>query len=38
MTKMVIVMVGHYIECREGYDRLLDMESFGGQIRDLNDD
>jgi succinate dehydrogenase/fumarate reductase flavoprotein subunit len=30
--------IGHYIECREGYDRLLDMESFGGQIRDLNDD
>ena len=25
---------GHYIECREGYDRLLDMESFGGKIRD----
>ena len=24
----------HYIECREGYDRLLDMESFGGKIRD----
>lgn len=26
--------IGHYIECREGYDRLLDMESFGGKIRD----
>lgn len=24
----------HYIGCREGYDRLLDMESFGGKIRD----
>lgn len=24
----------HYIECREGYDRLLDIESFGGKIRD----
>ena len=26
--------ISHYIECREGYDRLLDMESFGGKIRD----
>ncbi len=26
--------IGHYIECQEGYDRLLDMESFGGKIRD----
>jgi succinate dehydrogenase/fumarate reductase flavoprotein subunit len=26
--------IGHYIECREGYDQLLDMESFGGKIRD----
>ena len=24
----------HYIECREGYDRLLDMERFGGKVRD----
>lgn len=24
----------HYIGCREGYDRLLDMEQFGGKIRD----
>lgn len=24
----------HYIGCREGYDRLLDMERFGGKIRD----
>ncbi|MGN0159459.1 MAG: FAD-dependent oxidoreductase [Brotaphodocola sp.] len=26
--------IAHYIECREGYDRLLDMETFGGKIRD----
>jgi len=26
--------IGHYIECREGYDRLLDMEKMGGKIRD----
>ena len=26
--------IAHYIECREGYDRLLDMESFGGKIRE----
>lgn len=24
----------HYIGCREGYDRLVDMEGFGGKIRD----
>lgn len=30
--------IGHYIECREGYDRLLDMESFGGKIRDIDDE
>ena len=24
--------IGHYIECREGYDRLLDMESFEGKL------
>ena len=24
--------IAHYIECREGYDRLLDMESFGGKV------
>lgn len=30
--------IGHYIECREGYDRLLDMESFGGKIRDVDDE
>lgn len=28
----------HYIECREGYDRLLDIESFGGKIRDTDDE
>lgn len=26
--------ISHYIECREGYDRLLDMEQYGGKIRD----
>lgn len=26
--------IAHYIECREGYDRLLDIEDFGGKIRD----
>ena len=26
--------IAHYIECREGYDRLLDLEAFGGKIRD----
>lgn len=26
--------IAHYIECREGYDRLLDIERFGGKIRD----
>lgn len=30
--------IAHYIECREGYDRLLDMESFGGKIRDTEDE
>lgn len=30
--------IAHYIECREGYDRLLDMESFGGKIRDTDGD
>ena len=29
--------IAHYIECREGYDRLLDLESFGGKIRDTED-
>ena len=26
--------IGHYIETREGYDRLLDLEAMGGKIRD----
>jgi len=26
--------IAHYIETREGYDRLLDIESYGGKIRD----
>ena len=26
--------IAHYIECREGYDRLLDLERFGGKVRD----
>jgi succinate dehydrogenase/fumarate reductase flavoprotein subunit len=26
--------IAHYIECREGWDRLLDLEAFGGKIRD----
>jgi len=26
--------ISHYIECREGYDRLLDIEKMGGKIRD----
>ncbi|MDY3919197.1 MAG: FAD-dependent oxidoreductase [Candidatus Limivivens sp.] len=30
--------IAHYIECREGYDRLLDMERFGGKIRDTEDE
>lgn len=30
--------IAHYIECREGYDRLLDLESFGGKIRDTEDE
>lgn len=30
--------IAHYIECREGYDRLLDMETFGGKIRDTEDE
>ncbi|MFX0007837.1 MAG: FAD-dependent oxidoreductase [Promethearchaeota archaeon] len=29
--------ISHYIECREGYDRLLDLEQFGGKIRDTED-
>ncbi len=30
--------IAHYIECREGYDRLLDLEKCGGKIRDTNDE
>ena len=30
--------IAHYIECREGFDRLLDLESFGGKIRDTEDE
>jgi succinate dehydrogenase/fumarate reductase flavoprotein subunit len=30
--------ISHYIECREGYDRLLDIEKMGGKIRDLDDE
>lgn len=30
--------IAHYIECREGYDRLLDMEAFGGKIRDTENE
>jgi succinate dehydrogenase/fumarate reductase flavoprotein subunit len=26
--------ISHYIECREGWDRLLDIEEMGGKIRD----
>jgi succinate dehydrogenase/fumarate reductase flavoprotein subunit len=26
--------ISHYIECREGYDRLLDIERMGGKVRD----
>jgi succinate dehydrogenase/fumarate reductase flavoprotein subunit len=29
--------ISHYIECREGYDRLLDLEKMGGRIRDVED-
>ena len=30
--------ISHYIECREGYDRVLDIESFGGKVRDTEDE
>ena len=30
--------IAHYIECREGYDRVLDLEGFGGKVRDTDDD
>lgn len=28
----------HYITCREGWDRLADLETFGGKIRDTEDE
>ncbi len=30
--------ISHYIECREGWDRLLDIEKMGGKIRDTEDE
>ena len=30
--------ISHYIECREGFDRLLDIEKMGGKIRDTDDE
>lgn len=30
--------ISHYIECREGYDRLVDLEKIGGKIRDTEDE
>ena len=30
--------ISHYIECREGYDRLVDLERMGGKIRDTEDE
>jgi succinate dehydrogenase/fumarate reductase flavoprotein subunit len=30
--------ISHYIECREGYDRLLDLEKMGGKVRDTEDE
>ena len=30
--------ISHYIECREGYDRLLDLERMGGKIRDTENE
>ena len=30
--------ISHYVECREGWDRLLDIEAMGGKIRDTDDD
>ena len=30
--------ISHYIECREGYDRLLDLEKMGAKIRDTEDE
>ncbi|MFW9823382.1 MAG: FAD-dependent oxidoreductase, partial [Candidatus Thorarchaeota archaeon] len=30
--------ISHYIECKEGYDRLLDLEVMGAKIRDTEDE
>lgn len=30
--------ISHYIECREGWDRLVDLERMGAKIRDTDDD
>lgn len=30
--------ISHYIECREGYDRLLELETMGAKIRDTDDE
>lgn len=30
--------ISHYIECREGWDRLADIERMGGKIRDTEDE
>ena len=30
--------ISHYIECREGWDRLLELEQMGGKIRDTEDE
>ncbi|MCH4886314.1 FAD-dependent oxidoreductase [Acidaminobacter sp. JC074] len=30
--------ISHYIECREGYDTLLEIEKMGGKIRDNDDE
>jgi succinate dehydrogenase/fumarate reductase flavoprotein subunit len=30
--------ISHYIECREGYDRLLQIERMGAKIRDIDDE
>ncbi|MCP4709144.1 MAG: FAD-binding protein [Planctomycetes bacterium] len=30
--------ISHYIECREGWDRLVDLEKMGGKIRDRDDE
>jgi len=30
--------ISHYIECREGYDRLLDIERMGAKVRDTDDE